>query len=386
MGQLLQDGTGRGPHEEGTRRSMKKKILLITNHSYMFWRFRKELVEALLEDHEVILSTPFVGHERDLEALGCRMVETTVNRRKINPVTELKLLWFYLKLIRREKPETVITYSIKPNCYAGLACRILGVPYCVNVQGLGTAFQQKRIADVVTVLYRIALKKARVVFFENSESAELFVEKKITPPEKQFVLPGAGINLENYTYAPYPENEATRFLFLGRFMREKGMDELIYAIEKLHQVYGDKVKLDLVGFFEDEYREQINRLVEQGCAVFHGFQTDPRPYYAKADCVVLPSHHEGLSNVLLEAAAMGRPVITNDIAGCKEAVIKNKSGLLCTLKDRESLLQTMDAFMRMPREDREAMGRRGREYMAEFDKKKVVRMTMDAVFETAEIN
>lgn len=359
-----------------------KKILLVTNHSYMFWRFRKELVEALLEDHEVILSTPFVGHEKDLENLGCRMVETTVNRRKINPFMELKLLRFYLQLIRREKPEMVITYSIKPNIYAGMACRILKVPYCVNVQGLGTAFQTKHISDIVTVLYRIALKKAKVVFFENSESAEIFVRKHITPEQQQFVLPGAGINLDNYAYAPYPENRETHFLFLGRFMREKGMDELIYAIERLHEVYGSKVVLDLVGFFEDEYREQINRLVETGCAVFHGFQTDPRPYYVKADCVVLPSHHEGLSNVLLEAAAIGRPVITNDIAGCREAVIENKSGLLCVPKDRESLFEVMDAFMKLPREDREAMGLRGRAYMAEFDKTKVVRMTMDAVFET----
>lgn len=359
---------------------MKKKILILTNHSYMFWRFRKELVEELLRENEVVLSTPFVGHEEDLRNLGCRMVETNLDRRQINLRTELKLLAFYTRLLRREKPDMVITYSIKPNVYGGLACRMLGVPYCVNVQGLGTAFQTKNISKVVSILYRLATRHARVVFFENTESAEIFAEKKITPVHKQFVLPGAGINLENYAYAPYPNNEATHFLYLGRFMREKGMDELIYAVRKLHSIYGNKVVLDLVGFFEDEYKDQINALVEEGCAVFHGFQTDPRPYYAMADCIVLPSHHEGLSNVLLEAAAIGRPIITNNIAGCREAVIRNKSGLLCPAKDPEALFEAMDAFMHMTREERETMGRRGREYMDVFDKRKVVRQTMDAIF------
>lgn len=359
---------------------MKKKILLITNHSYMFWRFRKELVEEILRENDVVISTPFVGHEKDLEALGCKMIETRVNRRKINLAAELKLLSFYADLLRQEKPDMVITYSIKPNIYAGLVCRLRKIPYCVNVQGLGTAFQKKGIAQLVTLMYRIALKGAKTVFFENSESAQIFRNKKITSAARQTILPGAGINLESYAYAPYPHNQQTHFLFLGRFMREKGMDELICAFKQLHQRYGSQVVLDLVGFFEDEYKEQINQLVEEGCAVFHGFQTDPRPYYAAADCVVLPSHHEGLSNVLLEAAAIGRPVITNDIAGCKEAVIRDKSGLLCTAKDPQSLLRAMDAFMQLSREEREAMGKCGREYMSGFDKARVVRLTADAIF------
>lgn len=362
---------------------MKKKILLITNHSYMFWRFRKELVESLLEDHEVVLSTPFVGHEKDLEALGCRMVETRMNRRKINLIAELKLLLFYYRLIRQEKPDMVITYSIKPNTYAGIACRLTGTPYCVNVQGLGTAFQKKALAHLATILYRVSCKNARTVFFENAESAQLFRDRGITPARQQTILPGAGINLENFAYAPYPENDVTHFLYVGRFMREKGMDELLYATKRLHEIYGSKMLLDLVGFFEDEYKDQINQLIADGCAVFHGFQQEPRPYYVMADCVVLPSHHEGLSNVLLEGAAMGRPVITNEIAGCMEAVIPGKSGLLCTLKDKESLFDAMDTFMQMPREAREAMGKCGRAYMNEFEKKKVVQMTLDSIFDTS---
>lgn len=359
---------------------MKKKILFITNHSYMFFRFRKELLEAFLTEYDVLVSTPFVGHEKDLEALGCTMIETTVNRRKVNLLAELKLLLFYFRLILREKPEMVITYSIKPNVYAGIACRILNVPYCLNVQGLGTAFQKKGLAQIAALLYRLASKKARTVFFENTESAQIFRDKKITPAAKQIVLPGAGINLEHYAYTPYPHNDTTHFLYLGRFMKEKGMDELLYAAKRLHEIYGNRVVLDLVGFFEDEYAQQINQLIEEGCVVFHGFQEDPQPYYAKADCVVLPSHHEGLSNVLLEAAAMGRPVITNDIPGCRETVVRDKSGFLCPPKDREKLLEAMDAFMRLSREEREQMGKCAREYMRGFDKALVVEQTVSSIF------
>ena len=252
-----------------------KKLIAITNHSYMFWQFRRELMAELQKEYEVVISTPFVGHEDDFAAMGCRMIETDVDRRGINPKTDLKLFMTYYKMLKAEKPDMVITYSIKPNVYAGLACRLLKIPYCVNVQGLGTAFQKEPLASVVSMMYKVACKKAKTVFFENTGNAKVFIDRKIVPEKKITVLPGAGINLDYYSYAPYPEHEETRFLYLGRIMKEKGMDELFYAIRKLHDEFGDKVKLDLVGFFEDEYKEQVEQLVADGIAEFHGFQSDP---------------------------------------------------------------------------------------------------------------
>ena len=153
------------------------KILILTNHSYMLYRFRLELIQALMKSHEVVLSMPFVGHEEDFQALGLRCIETDIDRRGINPATDLKLFCTYQRLLKEEKPDLVITYSIKPNIYGGLACRIAGVPYCANVQGLGTAFQRKGLAQFVTVLYKLALGKARTVFFENRENAEEFCRR-----------------------------------------------------------------------------------------------------------------------------------------------------------------------------------------------------------------
>ena len=358
------------------------KILIITNHSYMLYRFRLELIQELMKTHEVVLSMPFVGHEDDFKALGIRCIETNVDRRGINPKTDLKLFSAYRKLLKDEQPDLVITYSIKPNIYGGIACRMAGIPYCANVQGLGTAFQRKGLAQFVTVLYKLALSKAKTVFFENEANAAEFRKRKIISADKETILPGAGINLDAYPYMPYPENDAIHFLYLGRIMKEKGMDELFAAMRQLHEKYSSKVILDLVGFYDDDYyKEQVDRLVADGIAIFHGFQTDPLPYYAAADCVVLPSYHEGMSNVLLEAAAVGRPIITSDIPGCREAVDNEKTGFLCKVKDADSLYEQLCRMADASFTERQAMGQAAHEKMVqEFDKQRVVTATVAAAF------
>ena len=364
-----------------------KKILIITNHSYMLYRFRLELIQELMKNHEVVLSMPFVGHEEDFQVLGLRCIQTDVDRRGINPKTDLKLFFQYRKLLKQERPDMVITYSIKPNIYAGLACSMAGIPYCANVQGLGTAFQRKGLAQFVTVLYKSAFRKVRTVFFENEGNAQEFIDRNIIPRERITLLPGAGINLEAYPQVAYPDNEVVRFLYLSRIMKEKGIDELFAAMRRLHGELGSKVVLDLVGFFDDDYyKEQVDQLVADGIAVFHGFQTEPRPYYAAADCVVLPSYHEGMSNVLLEAAATGRPVITSNIHGCKEAVDEGVTGLLCAVKDTDSLYEQMLRMVQMTKAERQAMGDAGRAKMErEFEKTLVVQKTMDAIFAPARV-
>lgn len=357
------------------------KILIITNHSYMLYRFRRELIAQLQKEHEVILSMPFVGHEEDFLAMDLKCIHTDVDRRGINPKTDLKLMAAYRSLLRAEGPDMVITYSIKPNIYAGFLCGLMGIPFCANVQGLGTAFQRKGLAQFVTLLYRTALKKAKVVFFENEGNAREFIDRKILPREKITVLPGAGINLESYPLMPYPQNDRLHFLYLGRIMKEKGMDELFAAMRRLRSELGSKVILDLVGFFDDDYEAEVNQLVKDGIAVFHGFQTEPAPYYAAADCVVLPSYHEGLSNVLLEAAATGRPVITSRIYGCKEAVDEGITGLLCQVKDAEDLYQKMHEMAVKSLPERKTMGLNGRRKVErEFEKNMVVQKTIHGIF------
>ena len=370
---VVEGGTGAMQEEASTR----EMILIATNHSFMLWQFRRELIGELLQEHDVLISAPKGEHWEDFEAMGCRMADTAVDRRGVNPITDIKLFFRYWSLLRREKPALVITYSIKPNIYAGFACRLLGIPCCANVQGLGTAFQSKNLAAFVSLLYEAALKKSRTVFFENEANAALFREWKIIPAERQCILSGAGVNLEYHTARPYPHNEPVRFLYLSRLMKEKGVSELFSAARRLHEE-GHKFILDVVGFYDDvEYETQVTQLQADGIAVFHGFQPDPRPYYAAADCVVLASYHEGMSNVLLEGAATGRPLITSDIPGCREAVEPEVTGLLCQPKDEESLYWAMKDFLALSPERRAAMGEAGRRRMEErFDRTAVVKATI----------
>lgn len=350
------------------------KFLIITNHSFMLWRFRRELISELMNMGEVVISTPFVGHEDDFEKMGCRCILTDVDRRGINPVKDLKLFRRYRRLLKEEKPDCVITYSIKPNIYAGFACRQLGIPYFVNVQGLGTAFQKKGISTLVTFMYKIALKKARTVFFENTVNSSEFISRKIIPENKAVVLKGAGVNLEDYALKPYPdESDGIHFLYLGRIMKEKGADELFAAARSLKSKYGDRVVFDIVGFFEDEYKEAVEKLVSDGVAVFHGFHADPKPFYESAHCVVLPSYHEGMSNVLLEAAATGRALIASDIPGCRESIDNGTTGLLCRKADAADLEKQLEFFISLSADKRAEMGKKGREKIEkEYDRKNTV--------------
>ena len=353
------------------------RILIATNHSYMFYRFRKELVETLMQEHEVILSTPFVGHEDNLKAMGLRCINTEIDRRSINPFKDMKLLKTYRKMLDDIQPDLVITYSIKPNIYMGSACKTKGIPYVTNVQGLGTAFEKPVLSSVVSVMYRSALQKAKTVFFENEENAQFFLHQNIISAQQMKVLPGAGINLDEYPYVPMQDDGVCRFLFVGRIMKEKGVYEFFTAAKTIKAEFGEEVAFDVVGFYEDAYKETVDQLVADGVIRFHGFQTDVHPFYEAANCVVLPSYHEGMSNVLLEAAATGRPLITSDIPGCREAVEDGVSGYICPAKDADALYDAMQRFVELPESWRAEMGRRGREQMEQrFSKAAVVAETI----------
>ena len=196
-------------------------------------------------------------------------------------------------------------------------------------------------------------------------------------------MSGAGINLDTYKSEGFskPNDGKIHFLYLGRIMREKGMDEILSAVRRLGRTNIPFI-LDIVGFYEDKYEKEIKELEKKGLAYFYGFTQNPVPYYEKCDCVVLPSYHEGMSNVLLEAAAMSRPVITSDIPGCREAVEDGVSGLLCDAQDQESLYQAMLRFACMDDEERELMGRCGRYRMEQkFDKYDVVKKTIEVLEE-----
>lgn len=373
---------------ESLREKSNKRILVLANNDVGLYRFRKDLLAALLgAGHEVYISLPDGGFVSELVQLGCRFIDTPIERRGMNPIHDSKLFHQYRAILKEVKPDLVLTYTIKPNIYGGLACRMAHIPYAVNITGLGSAIENGGwLKKFVLALYKPALKGARVIFFENTGNRDTLAATGVVPKGRDVVLNGAGVNLEDYPYQSYPQEGAVRFLFVGRVMHEKGVDELFAAAKRMKQEYGDGVEFHIVGSFEEGYKSLMDELEKDVVVKYHGYQSDMKRFYAMASCVVLPSYHEGMSNVLLEAAASGRPLITSDIPGCREAVEDGNSGYLCPAKDANALYGAMQRVMELSVEQRSEMGRRGRERMqALFCKRMIVEETMkelrEAIYE-----
>ncbi|MGI6264928.1 MAG: glycosyltransferase family 4 protein [Acutalibacteraceae bacterium] len=353
------------------------KVWILANFDVGLYQFRRELIGELLKKADVTIALPYGPLVKPLVEDGCRFVDTPLDRRGINPFRDLKLWRTYRRLLKRDKPDLVVTYTVKPNVYGGLVCRMRRIPYAANITGLGTAFEKGgALRLLVSVLYKTALKKAKTVFFENAANRDLFLKEKIVTPEQACLLNGAGVNVSRFALAPYPCNEEIRFLFVGRVMREKGIDELLAAMKTLRERQ-IPCFLDVVGPCEEDYRERFDAARQEGWLRYHGYQEDVRPFIRQADCFVLPSWHEGMANTNLECAACGRPVITSDIPGCREAVVDGESGFLCPVRDEQTLFEMMERFCRLSRDQREQMGLRGRRHMEEeFDKNTIVAQTL----------
>lgn len=357
---------------------MKKRIAILANHSGGLYDFRKDLISELKKYTSVTVAVPHNDRWDELLHLADRVIELPIDRRGMNPLHDSKLFHQYRAILKEVKPDLVLTYTIKPNIYGGLACRMAHIPYAVNITGLGSAIENGGwLKRFVLSLYRPALKDAKVIFFENTGNRDTLVATGVVPKGRDVVLNGAGVNLEDYPYQPYPQEGPVRFLFVGRIMREKGVDEFFAAARRMKQNCGDGVEFHIVGSFEEAYKPVMDELAQAGVIKYHGYQSDMKPFYAMAGCVVLPSYHEGMSNVLLEAAASGRPLITSDIPGCREAVENGVSGYLCPVKNAGALYDAMQRFAELPKDLRTEMGRRGRARMEQhFSKKAVVTETI----------
>ncbi|PFD93366.1 glycosyltransferase family 1 protein [Bacillus thuringiensis] len=360
-----------------------EKILILANNDVGLYKFRKEFIQELIDQgNKIFISLPNGPFVQPLIDMGCTFIETKVDRRGINPFTDLKLVMHYIKLLMSLKPNKVITYTVKPNVYGGIASRIMRIPYIVNITGVGTAFQKDGfLKKIIVRLYKIACKKAKVVFFENEENKKIFIDNNIVKDEIACKLNGAGVNLDEFQFKEYPVSEKIHFLFIGRVMKEKGVDELFEAVKRIKSKYNNVI-FDIVGPFEDDYSNLIDKLEQDGAIEYHGFQEDVRPFIEKSGCLILPSYHEGMANTLLEAGAMGRPLITTNISGCKEAVIDEQSGFLVKVSDPLDLYEKILRFIELDFNEKKDMGKFSYQHISNtFDKKIVVDTVVKRIFE-----
>lgn len=359
---------------------MKKRVLILANNASGLYDFRNELLLRLLAEYEVHVSLPDEEEVPEIAEEGCVVHHTFLERRGMNPIKDGNLMMQYLKLMKQVKPDVVLTYTIKPNIYGSLCCRLLRVPYIVNITGLGSAFEEDgMLRKLVVFLYKTALKKAVCVFFQNAKNREIFAEFGIRG-KKERLVPGSGVNLDRHILEEYPkEDEPVRLLFVGRIMKEKGIDELLYAAEKIKQEF-PKVIFELAGSYEDDYKEIIEKKEKAGIVQFIGYQKIIHPFYKKASAAVMPSYHEGMSNVVLEAAATGRPVLASDIPGCREGFDDGITGVGFAPRNKEAFYEAVKRFLNLSYEERKEMGKNGRKKIEqEFDRNIVVKSYIEEI-------
>ena len=364
------------------------KILLLSNNANGIYLFRKEVLLAFRDrGYETVVALPTDKYCEKIKALGFRVIPTEMERRGSNPIHDFKLFLRYIKLLKEEKPDVVLTYTIKPNLYGGLACRIKRIPYLMNITGLGTALESSGImAKTLLKFYQIVAARASCVFFQNGGNRQFMLDKGIGMGNNR-LLPGSGVNLVEHPLMPYPnENDGVIFLAVLRIMKDKGIAEYLETARRIREEYPE-TRFYLVGDYEEDtkhiYEPLIKKLSDKGIIEYLGHIDNVPEVMAKSHVIIHPSYHEGLSNVLLEAAACGRPVLASDVPGCRETLQQGLSGILFHSEDAESLIQAVKTILSYTEADRSQMGLRGREYVETvFDREKVINAYLEEI-ETA---
>ena len=357
-----------------------KKVLILANSSKGVYGFRNELVLKMLHEYEVFVSVPDEVCTAELQEEGCRIIQTPINRRGMNPVEDFKLLLTYQKLQKEINPDITLTYTIKPSIYGGFVSRLRKTPYMTTITGLGSAMEGDGILQkLTTLLYRISMKRAECIFFQNETNQKIFENRNIKGKMQKRVS-GSGVDLLHFQYMEMPKTNAVRFVFVSRILKEKGIEEYLKAAKIIKEKYAD-TEFWVLGKCEEAYEEQLRQLQEQKVISYFGMQKDVRKYLKDVHCLVHPSFYpEGMSNVCLEAAACGRAVITTKRTGCKETVDDGITGYLVDERNVPQLADAMERFILLSKEEQALMGKDARKKVEkEFDRRIVTETYMDMI-------
>lgn len=357
------------------------RILILVNHEVVVYNFRKELVETLLEnEHNVIISCPKGEKINHLVKLGAIHVHTKIDRRGTNIYKDLKLFFKYFKIISTYKPDVILSFTIKPNIYGGIVSKIKKIPILINVTGLGTSIEKKsKMQSIIVLLYKYALKNAKVVFFQNYQNMDFMIKGKQSF-RKYYILPGSGVNIDSFKFIKYPnKGEIIKFIFVGRIMKAKGIDFYLELAKTLRIEY-ENLEFHVIGGYEEDYKHILKEYQDHGFIKYHGKLDDVKDFYAMSHAIIHPTFHEGMSNVLLEAAATGRPLIASKIPGCMEIIDENINGIFFEPQNQESLNNAVKKFIALSYEEKNEMGKQSRfKIEKEFDRKTITNIYIDEI-------
>ena len=369
----------------------KPLIALFTNNDDDIYCFRKELIEALLEEgYEMLISCPNGPKFELMKDISFKYDNPVIDRRGTNIIADLKLFFHYLKLLKKEKPSVVLTYTAKPNVYASMAARILGIPYINNVTGIGSVVNMKGMKkSFILWLFKMAYRGAACVMFQNSTNMKLALDSGMIKGDYK-LIPGSGVDLKRYPLQNYPKGgdgktgEVVIFNYIGRILHDKGVDDYIAAARVIKKEYPN-TEFNMIGFIEpteNHYIQDLKRLEDNKIIIYRGSQKDVKPWIARAHAIIHPSTYgEGMSNVLLENAASGRFIITTDNPGCRETTINEESGYIYHGGNINELVRAIEKFLKLDNEVRKKMGLTGRKYVKEnFSREIVIKVYKEEIW------
>ncbi len=362
--------------------NLSKKILILSNHFITLYSFRKELILRLVEaGNEVYISMPESAENKFFLDLGCNIIATPVDRRGVNPLRDLKLTYDYFKIMSNLDPDVILSYTVKPNIYGCIASNFTKHPQISNITGTGATFLKKSIVSTIAKqLYRFSVKKSYKVFFQNNGDKDYFIQNKMIE-NNYALLPGSGVNLEQYTVSEFPSDTSTKFIYIGRIMKVKGVEQYLECAQKISAQYPN-TQFYMAGFIEEsEYKQKIDEYHKKEIIHYLGFQKDIKEWIRQCHCTILPSHGgEGVPNVLLETSAMGRVCIASAINGSRDVVEDGVTGYLFEPGNSGDLTEKVNRFIGLCYEDKKSMGLAGRTKVEkEFDRKIVINTYLDEI-------
>ncbi|MCE1917413.1 glycosyltransferase family 4 protein [Enterobacter ludwigii] len=358
-----------------------KKVVLSANTSWYLYNFRKNTINQIIDaGHKVYIVAPYDDYTVKLQELGCVCINLKISGRGMNPIMEAKTLLSFTFIYFKLKPDLIFNFTPKNNIYSAMAAYFLSSKVVNNIAGLGTAFIGNSLSEkFLSFLYKISQRRANVIFFQNNEDMKIFIDKKIACNEKCKIIPGSGVDLERFRYDCRNNDGVVKFILIARLIKEKGIPEYAKAAQTLKQKYGERVQFSLAGFIDENNpsavsKDDIDYWHRNGVIHFLGKTDQIEKILKENDCVVLPSYYrEGVPKSLLEAAAMGKIIVTTDNVGCRETIVDKKTGYLCKTKSTASLASALEKVLLMDHDERVKMGIAGREYIRKrFDEKIVI--------------
>lgn len=360
----------------------KKIVALLTNNDDDVYCFRKELIEALIEEgYQMLISCPDGPKFELMKGIPYIYDNPDIDRRGTNPVKDFGLMAHYWRLFRKYCPAVVLTYTAKPNVYASIAAHQLGIPVINNLTGLGSVVNESGLMKLFIMwLFKKAYQKSACMMFQNETNMQVAIGAGMVKG-KYRLIPGSGVNTERYPLQPYPEGgdgkegEPVVFNYIGRILHDKGVDDYIEAARRIKQNY-PQTEFNMLGFIEpteSHYEHDLAELEKQGIVIYRGSQKDVKPFITRAHATIHPSTYgEGMSNVLLESASSGRPLITTNNPGCQETVEDGKTGYIYEGGNVDALVSTIERFLALPNTQRKDMGEKGRKRMEDNFSRKIV--------------